>query len=73
MRAVCAACGKGSVPSHCSRCKAVSYCGKQCQTQHWADGHKKACKKLLKERAAAEADWEAYRAKHGGPLRGKKC
>ena len=29
----------------CARCKAVSYCGKECQAQHWkSGGHKATCK-----------------------------
>ena len=29
----------------CPRCKAVAYCGKACQAQHWkAGGHRKVCK-----------------------------
>jgi hypothetical protein len=27
----------------CTRCKAVSYCSKQCQVAHWKAGHKEAC------------------------------
>ena len=27
----------------CSRCKAVHYCSKDCQTSDWKAGHKKAC------------------------------
>lgn len=30
----------------CSRCKAVAYCSKKCQTNDWQAGHKKECKKL---------------------------
>jgi hypothetical protein len=30
--------------SRCSRCKAVVYCGPECQLQHWND-HKKECRK----------------------------
>ena len=47
----CANCGvaeaAGSVAfKACSRCKAVVYCGKECQMQHWkkAGGHKAVCK-----------------------------
>ena len=45
----CANCGvseTGSVAlKPCSRCKAVVYCGKDCQARHWkAGGHRDACK-----------------------------
>ena len=28
----------------CKRCKAVKYCGRECQVKHWKAGHKKMCK-----------------------------
>ena len=28
---------------HCARCKAAWYCGRDCQTKHWKDGHKIDC------------------------------
>lgn len=28
----------------CSRCKQACYCSKECQLQHWKNGHKKECK-----------------------------
>ena len=71
MFAVCAMCGTVNARSRCSRCKAVSYCGPDCQRQHWAS-HKKPCKQATKEQAAAAAAWEAYRAAHGGPLPGRR-
>ena len=46
----CANCGVveagGGTLKSCSRCKAVVYCGKECQMQHWkkAGGHKVVCK-----------------------------
>ena len=30
----------------CSACKSVSYCGKECATAAWKQGHKKDCKRL---------------------------
>ena len=31
----------------CSRCKAVVYCGRECQAAHWkAGGHRAVCKGL---------------------------
>ena len=49
---VCSNCGtaaaegsSGVTLKPCSRCKAVVYCGKECQMQHWkAGGHKAGCK-----------------------------
>ena len=47
----CANCGVAETAGKvalkpCSRCKAVVYCGKECQMQHWkkAGGHKAECK-----------------------------
>lgn len=28
----------------CTGCKVYHYCGRECQTRHWRDGHKKECK-----------------------------
>lgn len=28
----------------CSRCKSMNYCSKECQVQHWNDGHKSECR-----------------------------
>ena len=50
-RSDCAWCGatEGSIPGimkHflCGRCKAVSYCGEECQKKHWKEGgHKQNC------------------------------
>ena len=33
----------------CSKCKAVSYCSKECQSEHWYGGHKEECKRIRKE------------------------
>jgi TPR repeat protein len=46
----CANCGiagtaGGGALKPCSRCKAVVYCGKECQAKHWKTrGHKAECK-----------------------------
>ncbi|KAK5709116.1 hypothetical protein LTR17_020050 [Elasticomyces elasticus] len=45
----------------CSRCKTVSYCGKECQAEDW-DGHKDACK-AAKNAAKEAAKKAAYEAK----------
>ena len=45
----CAQCSISvNVPKLCGSCKAVAYCGKACQKQHWKK-HKKLCVKLRKE------------------------
>jgi TPR repeat protein len=49
----CANCGfaeaaGGGALKPCSRCKAVVYCGKACQAQHWkVGGHKAACTQVI--------------------------
>jgi len=32
----------------CAKCKLKYYCCRECQVQHWSDGHKKECKKYKK-------------------------
>jgi hypothetical protein len=39
---ICVVCSKPAT-SRCSRCKAVSYCSKQCQVENWKQ-HKDLCK-----------------------------
>ncbi|KDO33940.1 hypothetical protein SPRG_01819 [Saprolegnia parasitica CBS 223.65] len=39
----CYACGKTATTS-CARCISVRYCSKECQTEDWKAGHKRACK-----------------------------
>ena len=39
----CAWCGEPYGKSRCSKCSLVSYCDKDCQTQHWQE-HKRKCK-----------------------------
>ena len=34
----CASCGAESAPLKCSRCKAIMYCSKACQVEHWKRG-----------------------------------
>ncbi|KAJ7641754.1 hypothetical protein FB45DRAFT_900947 [Roridomyces roridus] len=44
----CKECGKEADAAtkllRCSQCRAVSYCGKDCQTAAWKDKHKRECK-----------------------------
>lgn len=40
----CANCGEpGSKLSRCSQCKAVKYCSRDCQVEHWKKEHKRVC------------------------------
>ncbi|KZS91165.1 hypothetical protein SISNIDRAFT_171616 [Sistotremastrum niveocremeum HHB9708] len=40
----CAWCGRSSSGLRkCARCEKVKYCGKECQTDHWKQGHKEEC------------------------------
>ena len=34
---------KDGVLLHCARCKLAAYCSRQCQRQHWKQGHKEKC------------------------------
>lgn len=55
----CASCQKElgvNGGSWCSRCKSVSYCGRECQKAHWTAGHKKECKKLSTLEAGVKID-----------------
>jgi len=39
-----------STIKHCSRCKFICYCSKECQKEHWEKVHKKQCKYLAREK-----------------------
>merc|ERR1712224_200548 len=39
---LCAACGASQPSRQCGRCRAVHYCGRDCQRQHWPT-HKANC------------------------------
>jgi MYND finger/Sel1 repeat len=59
---ICGCCEKGEAQGvtvkRCARCKAIVYCGRDCQAQHWNMGHKVDCKsidafkKILKRKGA---------------------
>ncbi|KAJ1619016.1 hypothetical protein T492DRAFT_1088756 [Pavlovales sp. CCMP2436] len=46
----------------CVVCRAVSYCGKECQLQHWKGGHKAECAGLLQARRAGRGAKGSARA-----------
>jgi TPR repeat protein len=59
----CACCRKQAsddvVLKRCSGCKAVGYCSKSCQSEHWKLGHKIDCKNVDKCREAYEQNrWQ---------------
>jgi MYND finger len=47
MGMVCGCCGnpagEGVTIGCCARCKAIGYCGRECQRKHWKMGHKIDC------------------------------
>ena len=61
----CLACGKAGAKSLCMGCKTVYFCGKACQKEAWP-GHKKECRRIVRERARvldkAAADYAADEA-----------
>ena len=47
---MCGNCGRQEQEERflqCARCKAVVYCSRECQVQHWKSGHKASCKTVL--------------------------
>jgi hypothetical protein len=40
---MCHGCAKVGAGSFCARCERAVYCGKECQTREWKNGHKEAC------------------------------
>ena len=53
----CLACGKAGAKSLCMGCRSVSFCGKACQKVAWP-GHKKECRRIVREKAEAKARLE---------------
>ena len=54
---ICLACGKAGAKSLCTGCRSVSFCGKACQKVAWP-GHKKECRRIVREKAEAKARLE---------------
>ena len=43
----CGSCGvsdKEKKLTTCAQCKSIFYCGRDCQTKHWKEGHKEDCR-----------------------------
>lgn len=55
----CAACGE-EASKICQGCKLVGYCGRDCQQQHWREGHKVLCSKVPKAVQKAEARMDNF-------------
>ncbi|KKY31678.1 putative set and mynd domain protein [Diaporthe ampelina] len=55
---VCSNCLAHNVPTKvCTGCKAVSYCGGECQKKHWSLIHKQECKSFRKVKESVDQDW----------------
>lgn len=53
----CKQCGKKlDHPRLCGRCRAVQYCGTECQKAHWRAGHKHACAADPEQRVCNDVD-----------------
>jgi hypothetical protein len=46
MTTVCMMCGIATGLKACNGCKAVRYCGEECQKKDWKQGHRHVCKEL---------------------------
>jgi hypothetical protein len=75
---LCARCGNGGNLMRCAACKSVSYCGKECQTAAWKEGHKKECKRLRQmtehqgaSTSATPITWHALEGLYPMPAEGK--
>ena len=54
----CAVCGAEVATKACGRCKTL-YCSQHCQAEHWANGHKKMCKKIQRAGGAEQVHADA--------------
>jgi hypothetical protein len=72
----CAYCGKTGTKKllQCSRCKKVSYCGKECQLAAWPTHKKNECVKIKNSETELKKQsltWEQVEAHQGQPAKGK--
>jgi hypothetical protein len=74
----CAYCGKTATEKllQCSRCKKVSYCGRDCQVAAWPAHKKHECVKVAKDQRGVELKkerltWDQVEAHGGNPSPGK--
>lgn len=56
----------------CGACKSAYYCNKECQVNHWRNGHKEVCQSILKETAEVKAKLDAVEAKEAKEFKGLK-
>ena len=64
---LCVVCAQPASKLKCIRCK-IPYCSISCQTEDWKKrGHKKTCKRLVKEKAEAAAAGDVSRDEAGTP------
>ncbi|KAI3401721.1 hypothetical protein diail_9385 [Diaporthe ilicicola] len=57
-KTVCSNCLAHNVPTKaCTACKAVVYCKKSCQSEHWGLIHKQECKSFRKVKESVDQDW----------------
>jgi hypothetical protein len=47
----------------CTRCKSVSYCGKECQVKDWKASHKAECKKIVEGATRKQLGMDISRSK----------
>lgn len=50
----CFVCGTAGANSACGRCKAIRYCSRRCQQEHWPE-HKRQCRSTARPARAADA------------------
>ena len=55
----------------CGGCRAVEYCGRACQEQHWEGGHKSKCGEE-KSKKTPDAESEKKPASARGDVKAKK-
>ncbi|KAK8816076.1 MYND-type zinc finger protein [Blastocystis sp. ATCC 50177/Nand II] len=59
----------------CSRCKTACYCSKECQLEHWKNGHKKECVPVggKEDKAAVPTEKKAEVSNDQAVLMRKEC